>query len=131
MNLYRSDLQRVWGESFCTCPNWPWSPPSLLYNGFRVSFLGVKQPGCDIDYRPSSSAEVKERVVTPLLPLWSFTASSRLKFVLPFSINPFKHSGFYSLPLVLTLKKTSFFVRLYYCFSHDSYSYNGCSPKHH
>jgi len=23
-------------EIFCTCPDWPWGPPSLLYNGYRV-----------------------------------------------------------------------------------------------
>jgi hypothetical protein len=36
-------------------------PPSLLYNGYRVSFLGVKQQGPGIDF-PPSNAEVKERV---------------------------------------------------------------------
>jgi len=24
------------GEIFRTCPDWPWNPHSLLYNGFRV-----------------------------------------------------------------------------------------------
>ena len=24
-------------EIFRTCPDWPWGPPSLLYNGYRVS----------------------------------------------------------------------------------------------
>ena len=28
------------GEIFCTCPDRPWGPPSLLYNGYR-SFPGV------------------------------------------------------------------------------------------
>jgi hypothetical protein len=28
------------GEIFCTCPGRPWRPPSLLYNGYQVSFLG-------------------------------------------------------------------------------------------
>jgi hypothetical protein len=32
--------------------------PSLLYNGYRVSFLGVKPPGHGIDYLCPSSAEV-------------------------------------------------------------------------
>ena len=31
----------VWGEIFRTCPDRPWGPPSLLYNGYRV-FPGVK-----------------------------------------------------------------------------------------
>jgi len=24
------------GEIFRTCPDWPWGPPSLLYNGYQV-----------------------------------------------------------------------------------------------
>ena len=47
---------------FRTCPYRLWGPPSLLYNGYQFSFLGVKQPGCGIDYPPPSSAKVKERV---------------------------------------------------------------------
>jgi hypothetical protein len=33
------------GKIFCSCPDQPWGPPSLLYNGYWVSFLGVKRPG--------------------------------------------------------------------------------------
>jgi hypothetical protein len=29
------------GEIFRACPDWPWGPPSLLYNGYRV-FPGGK-----------------------------------------------------------------------------------------
>ena len=36
------------GEIFRTCSDWPWGPPGLLYNGYRVSFPGVKQPGCGV-----------------------------------------------------------------------------------
>jgi hypothetical protein len=32
------------GEIFCTRPDRPWGPPSLLYNGYRV-FLGGKAAG--------------------------------------------------------------------------------------
>ena len=39
-----------------------WGPPSLLYNGYRVSFTGVKRPGCRGNHPPPSSAGVKERV---------------------------------------------------------------------
>jgi hypothetical protein len=46
------------GEIFRTCPDRPWGPPSLLYNGYRV-FTGVrKRPGRDADPSPPSSAEV-------------------------------------------------------------------------
>jgi len=38
------------------------------------SFLGVKQPGCDVDHPPPSSAKVKERVelclYSPSEPSW-------------------------------------------------------------
>ena len=39
----------------------PRSPPSLLYNGYRVCFPGLKRLGGDFDHPPQSSAEVKER----------------------------------------------------------------------
>ena len=48
------------GEIFRTRPDW--GPTNLLYNGYRVSFPGVKRPGRDVDEPPPSSAEVNERV---------------------------------------------------------------------
>jgi len=63
--------------NFCTCPDWPWSPPSLLYYGYWVSFPGVKWPRCGIDHPPPSRA--KSRAI-PLLPIWAFTACSRENF---------------------------------------------------
>jgi len=48
------------GEIFCTCPDWPWGPPSLLYNGYRVFPGGKEQPGHDADPSPPSSATVKK-----------------------------------------------------------------------
>ena len=50
------------GRIFRTHPDWAWDPPSLLYNGYQVSFPGVKRPGRDVDHPPSSCTEVKERV---------------------------------------------------------------------
>jgi len=41
------------GKIFCTCPEWPWGPPSLLYNGYN---------GRDADPSPPSSAIGQERV---------------------------------------------------------------------
>jgi len=49
------------GEIFHTCPNHPWVPPSLLYNGYQI-FSGGKRPGCGVDHPSPSSTEVKERV---------------------------------------------------------------------
>jgi hypothetical protein len=37
-------------------------PPSLLYDGYRLSFLGVKRPSCGIDHPSLSNTEVKGRV---------------------------------------------------------------------
>ena len=48
----------VGGEIFCTHPNQPWGPPSLLYIGYRV-FRGVK------------SGRGVTLTAHPLLVLWS------------------------------------------------------------
>jgi hypothetical protein len=62
------------GEIFRTCPDRPWGPPILLYNGYRVSFPGVKPPGRGVDHPPPSNAEVKEIVdlylYSPFRPSW-------------------------------------------------------------
>jgi len=48
------------GEIFRTCPDRPWGPPSLVYNGYRV-FPGSKvRPGRYADPSPPSSAVVKK-----------------------------------------------------------------------
>ena len=39
-------IESRWGgEIFRTRPYRPWGPPSLLYNGYWISFSGVKRPG--------------------------------------------------------------------------------------
>jgi len=48
------------GEIFSTCPDRPWDPPSLLYNGYRVFPGGKKRPGRDADASTPSSAAVKK-----------------------------------------------------------------------
>jgi hypothetical protein len=45
-------------EIFRTCPDRPWGPPSLLYNGYQVFPEGSKRPGRDADPSHPSSAEV-------------------------------------------------------------------------
>jgi hypothetical protein len=65
------------GEIFRICPDWPWGPPSLLYNGYPVSFLGVKWPVHGIDRWLLSSAEVKHEYsytsTPPLCQSWRVT----------------------------------------------------------
>jgi len=61
------------GEIFRTCPDWPWGPPSLLHNEYRV-FTGSKVAG-EWCWPPTpSSAEVKEQVelylYSPSGPSW-------------------------------------------------------------
>jgi hypothetical protein len=51
-----------WGEIFRTRPDRPWGPPTLLYNGHRVSFPGCKAARAWRWPPTPSSAEVKERV---------------------------------------------------------------------
>jgi len=62
------------GKIFCTCPDWPWGPPSLLHNGYWVSIPGVKQPVYDVNHPFPFSNEVKERVKlylqSPCGPSW-------------------------------------------------------------
>ena len=53
---------RLEGEIFRTCPDRPWDPPSLLYNGYRVFPWGKERPGRDADPSPPSSAVGHERV---------------------------------------------------------------------
>jgi hypothetical protein len=52
-------IESRWGgENFRTCPDRPWVPPSLLYNGYRVFPGGKGRPGRDADPSPPSSAVV-------------------------------------------------------------------------
>jgi len=46
----------VGGEIFRTSPDRPWSPPSLLYNWYRVFPEGKERPGRDADPSPPSTA---------------------------------------------------------------------------
>ena len=53
------------GEIFRTCPDRPWGPPRLLFNGYWASILGVKQ-------------EKRERNLyqsVPWLNEWSYTST--------------------------------------------------------
>jgi len=50
------------GENFSYCPDRPWGPPRILYNGYRVFFGGKERPGRDVEPSPTSSAVGHERV---------------------------------------------------------------------
>ena len=51
-------IESRWGEFFRTCPDRPWDPPNLLYNGYRVFPGGKERPGRGADPSPASSAVV-------------------------------------------------------------------------
>ena len=68
-----------WGKIFRTCPDRPWAPPNLLYNGKHVPLPGVKRPGCGIHHPPYLAPRLKSGAVS-LLPFWVFMASSRANF---------------------------------------------------
>ena len=40
------------GEIFRARPDRPWGPLNLLYNGYRLSFPGIKRPERDVDHPP-------------------------------------------------------------------------------
>ena len=48
------------GTRFSACPDRPWGPPSLLYNGYRVFPGGKVRPGRAADHSPPSTAAVME-----------------------------------------------------------------------
>ena len=74
------------GETFCNRPHQPWGPPSLLYNGYWVSFIGLKRPGCGIDHPLSPSTKAKERAELYLYSMpprpKAFMACSRVNFTI-------------------------------------------------
>ena len=81
----------VWGEICRTCPDRPWGPPSLLYNGYRV-FPGVKErPEREADPSPILVPWSWKSRAIPLLPLWavrpvqSLSACTRVTFTFTFT----------------------------------------------
>jgi hypothetical protein len=56
-------------------PDQGWDSISLLFNAYRGSRSGLKQPGRKVDQPLSPSAEVKNEWRYALLPLYAFTAS--------------------------------------------------------
>jgi len=59
------------GEIFRTCPDRPWGPPTLLYNGYRV-FSGVKSGrGVTLNPHPLLVPWSRKSRAIPLRPLCS------------------------------------------------------------
>jgi len=70
------------GEIFRPRPYRSWDPPSFIWNGYWVSFPGIKRPERGVDHLPPPSAEVKE-TVEPYLYSQSGPSCSVLGWNLP------------------------------------------------
>jgi hypothetical protein len=60
-------IESRWGRDF---QHRSWGPPSLLYNGYRVSFPGVKRPGRNVNHSPLSTVDVNNE--------WRYTSTPPL-----------------------------------------------------
>jgi hypothetical protein len=71
-----------------TCPDRPWGPPSLLYNGYRVFAGGEERPWRDAVPSPPCSAVGHERVelylYSPYGPYGLYRASVELYLYSPY-----------------------------------------------
>ena len=80
------------GDIFSTCPDRPWGPPSLLYNGYLVFPGGIERPGPDADPLPLLVSWSRKSRAIPLLPLWavrpvqSLSACKRAHFAILYII---------------------------------------------
>jgi len=75
----------VGGRDFPTPPFGPWGPPSLLYNGYRVSFTLVKR-GRGVVLTHVAPRVRKSRATLTLLPIRAFTVRHKVNFTL-YSVN--------------------------------------------
>ena len=74
------------GEIFRTCPDRPWGPNSLLYNGYRVFPRDKERLGRDADPSHLLVPWSRKSTAIPVLPLWtvrpvqSLSAYTRVHF---------------------------------------------------
>ena len=93
-------IESRWGgEIFSTCPDRPWGPPSLLYDGYWVFPGGIERPGRDADTSPPLVPWSRKSKAIPLLSLWtvwpiqSLSACTRMHFTFTFYV--YLSSNFY------------------------------------
>jgi hypothetical protein len=70
------------GKIFRTCPDWPWGPPSFLYNGYRVFPGGGVKSGQGVMLTPHPllvPLVMKEKSCTSTPPI-DHTACTRVPF---------------------------------------------------
>jgi hypothetical protein len=59
----------VVGKILCTGPDRPWDPPSLLHNGYRVSFRGQSERGVEFTTHNYPESMLKKEYSCTSLPL--------------------------------------------------------------
>jgi hypothetical protein len=72
-------IESRWGEIFRTCPDRPWGPLSLLYNGYRVFPGSRKRPGREANPSHLRVPRYKKSRAIPLLSLRAFVACKKGK----------------------------------------------------
>ena len=93
-------------EIFRTCPDRPWGPPSLLYNGYRVFPEGKQRPRRDTDNSPpSSSVVMKEQSYTSTPPMGR-TACTEPQCLYRGGALPFTLHNLYSLLNIIKVVKS-------------------------
>ena len=97
----------VGGEIFRTCPDRPWDPPNLLYDGYWVFPGGTERPGRDADPSPPFSAVGHERIELYLYSPYGPYGLYRASVPVQWCILPYLQVKIYHQYLVPTLQKTA------------------------
>jgi hypothetical protein len=69
------------GKTSRTRPDTPWGPLSLMYNGYRIYFPGVKRPGRGFATHHHLAPTLRKSGAIPLFALWAFMVCSKVNFI--------------------------------------------------
>ena len=92
---YTKDGSRIetwWRQHYPTCPDRPWGPLSLRYNGYQVFPRGKERPGRDANPSPLLMTWSKKSRAIPVFPLkavrpeQNLSACTRVHFTLRFTL---------------------------------------------
>ena len=75
------------GEISHTRPDRTWGPTSLLYNGYRIIFLGVKRSGRGVEHPPHLAPRLKKEQSSTSTPLPSYRVLFYGELYLYFTFN--------------------------------------------
>ena len=88
-------IESRWGRD---CPDRPWGPPSLLYNGYRVFPGGKERPGRDADPSPVQVSWSRKSRTIPLLLLWAVRSVQTLSACTRVHFTLFRRGGLVPVP---------------------------------